>query len=81
MKTSKSKLGHTHVFHSERHKAMEQVTIIGSGNMARSIAVRMLKARHSVQILGRNGKKPASLSSFSEPGPRVEGKAPSSKGA
>ncbi|WP_104111983.1 NADPH-dependent F420 reductase [Arthrobacter sp. N199823] len=40
---------------------MEQITIIGSGNMARAIAVRMLKARHSVQILGRNGKKTREL--------------------
>ncbi|WP_423716411.1 hypothetical protein [Arthrobacter glacialis] len=34
--------------------------MVGSGNMARSIAVRMLEARHSVQILGRNGERPAS---------------------
>jgi predicted dinucleotide-binding enzyme len=40
---------------------MEQITIIGSGNMARAIAVRMLKARRSVQILGRNGEKTREL--------------------
>jgi len=40
---------------------MEQVTIIGSGNMARAIAIRMLAARHSVQILGRNGQKTRDL--------------------
>ncbi|AIX99963.1 putative reductase [Arthrobacter sp. PAMC 25486] len=43
---------------------MEQITIIGSGNMARSIAVRMLQARHSVQILGRNGGKTRELVEF-----------------
>lgn len=43
---------------------MEQITIIGSGNMARAIAVRMLKARRSVQILGRNGEKTRELVEF-----------------
>jgi len=43
---------------------MEQITIIGSGNMARSIAVRMIAARHSVQILGRNGEKTRELVEF-----------------
>ncbi len=40
---------------------MSQVTIIGSGHMARAIAVRMLQARHSVQILGRDGTKTRDL--------------------
>lgn len=40
---------------------MEQITIIGSGSMAHSIAVRMLKARRSVQILGRSGEKTREL--------------------
>ncbi|RAN76701.1 NADP oxidoreductase [Bacillus sp. SRB_336] len=43
---------------------MEQITIIGSGHMARAIAVRMLAARHSVQILGRNGEKTRDLVEF-----------------
>ena len=43
---------------------MEQVTIVGSGHMARAIAVRMLQARHSVQILGRNGEKTRELVEF-----------------
>lgn len=40
---------------------MEQVTIIGNGHMARSIAVRMIAGRHSVQILGRNTEKTRTL--------------------
>ncbi|WP_026554407.1 NADPH-dependent F420 reductase [Arthrobacter sp. 35W] len=40
---------------------MEQITIIGSGSMARALAVRMLAGRHSVQILGRNGEKTREL--------------------
>ncbi|MBW4094547.1 MAG: NAD(P)-binding domain-containing protein [Acidobacteria bacterium] len=40
---------------------MAQITIIGNGNMARSLAVRMLAARHSVQILGRSTEKTREL--------------------
>lgn len=40
---------------------MSQITIIGNGNMARAIAVRMIQARHSVQILGRDGEKTREL--------------------
>ncbi len=54
---------HTHLPLKDS-KAMEQITIIGSGNMARSIAVRMISARHSVQILGRNGEKTRELVEF-----------------
>lgn len=43
---------------------MEQITIIGSGNMARAIAVRMIAGRHSVQILGRDGEKTRELVEF-----------------
>lgn len=43
---------------------MQQITIIGSGNMARALAVRVLQARHSVQILGRNGEKTRELVEF-----------------
>ncbi|MDQ0092403.1 NADPH-dependent F420 reductase [Paeniglutamicibacter psychrophenolicus] len=49
---------------------MEQVTIIGNGHMARSIAVRMLQARRSVQILGRNGEKTRDLVEFLGAGAR-----------
>ena len=40
---------------------MSQITIIGNGNMARAIGVRMIQARHSVQILGRDGEKTREL--------------------
>ncbi|MDD0857689.1 NAD(P)-binding domain-containing protein [Arthrobacter alpinus] len=40
---------------------MSQVTIIGNGHMARAIAVRMIHARHSVQILGRDGERTREL--------------------
>ncbi|MFJ6416061.1 NADPH-dependent F420 reductase [Paeniglutamicibacter sp. NPDC091659] len=43
---------------------MEQITIIGNGHMARSIAVRMIKGRHSVLILGRNEGKTRDLVEF-----------------
>jgi len=35
---------------------MSQITITGNGHMARAIAIRMIQARHSVQILGRDGE-------------------------
>lgn len=40
---------------------MDETTIIGSGNMARAIATRMLHARKSIQIIGRNGEKTREL--------------------
>lgn len=49
---------------------MEQVTIIGNGHMARAISVRMLKARRSVQILGRNREKTRALVEFLGAGAR-----------
>lgn len=33
---------------------MSDITIIGSGHMARALGVRMIHARKSVQIVGRN---------------------------
>lgn len=40
---------------------MSQITIVGNGNMARAIGMRMIHARHSVQILGRDGEKTREL--------------------
>lgn len=40
---------------------MSQITIFGNGHMARAIGVRMIQARHSVQILGRDGEKTREL--------------------
>lgn len=49
---------------------MDHVTIIGNGHMARAIAVRMLRARHSVQIIGRNSEKTQALVEFLGAGAR-----------
>lgn len=40
---------------------MSQITIVGNGHMARAIGKRMIIARHSVQILGRDGEKTREL--------------------
>ncbi|MFJ6003795.1 NADPH-dependent F420 reductase [Arthrobacter sp. NPDC092385] len=50
---------------------MSTVTIIGSGRMARGIAIRMLHARCQVKILGRNGLQTRAL--VEELGPGVQG--------
>lgn len=50
---------------------MSTVTIVGSGRMARGIAVRMLHARCQVRILGRNGEQTRTL--VEELGPGAQG--------
>ncbi|WP_263971932.1 MULTISPECIES: hypothetical protein [unclassified Arthrobacter] len=40
---------------------MSDITIIGSGHMARAIGFRMIHARKSVQIVGRNTIKTEGL--------------------
>lgn len=45
----------------ERQNAMTLVNIIGSGKMARGIAVRMLHGRQPVHFLGRNGEQTRAL--------------------
>jgi predicted dinucleotide-binding enzyme len=43
---------------------MPDITIIGSGHMARAIGVRMIHARKSVKIIGRNSEQTRSLVEF-----------------
>ncbi|WP_171059370.1 NADPH-dependent F420 reductase [Arthrobacter crystallopoietes] len=47
---------------------MAQIDIIGSGHMARGIAVRMLQGNHKVRILGRNGNQTRELVESLGPG-------------
>lgn len=43
---------------------MSDITIIGSGHMGRAIGVRMIHARKSVQIIGRNTAQTEALAEF-----------------
>jgi predicted dinucleotide-binding enzyme len=43
---------------------MSEITIIGSGHMARAIGVRMIQARKSVKIIGRNSAQTQALVEF-----------------
>lgn len=43
---------------------MSDITIIGSGHMARALGVRMIHARKSVQIVGRNTAQTQDLVEF-----------------